>query len=556
MDIRTLSLMAAILGAGAFPGTASELSSLQQEINTACRAGKNFVTLARKEYRIPAGVKLTQVNNFTIDGNGARIVITDPRSQAFVLWRSGDITMKNLTIDYDPLPYTQGVITAVDGRELKFTVDTGYPPLTSALQLSYLHIFTPDGRHWKENCPDVYGRLRMISPAAGAFTMREDYPVRAGDRFAVNYRSPAAFDMNRCGKLIFEAITIHASPGVSFLCRYGHGDKIFRRIRIVRAAPPSGASAPRLLAGNADGINIASNRGGVSVRDCEFSYLGDDSINFHCELMPLVSRVNERAFDTVYPYRKSVTFLEEIYKPGDRVVFVRPGDYAVIGEAKIARIEASPRSGSVAPKAPDFFPVHSRMGFTAYEIEFDRPISFPEGSFFYVPASAAQGFEIVDNYFHDHRARGLRLMSSNGVIANNRFERLKSNAIALGGEFNWWREAGWCENIVVRNNKMIDIGFGTINTPDNYAPGAIATFARLDKYPGAYSGNRNLEIIGNEVRNTPGAGILLNYCNGVKVSGNKLENVLCFKDVPGRNRGFREPAPVWIQNSTNIEYDK
>lgn len=555
MNIKTLSSLAAALVAGtalcATPG-----SVLQQEVDSARRAGKSSVTLTQKEYRLPAGVNLTKFKDFTIEGNGARIVITNPRSQAFVLWNSADITIKNLTVDYDPLPYTQGVITAVDGKELKFKIDAGYPHLTPALQLDYIHIFTPDGQRWKENCTDVYGKLSMLSPDEGVFTMRRAYNVETGDRFAVNYRSPAAFDITRCGKVTFEDITIQASPGVAFLSRYGHGEELFHRVKIVRGTPPTGATAPRLLAGNADGINVASNRGGVSVRDCEFSYIGDDSINLHCELMPLVSRVGEKVVDTVYPYPKSSTFLEEVFTPGDRAIFVRSGDYSVIGEARIARIEVSPRSQAVAPRTPDFFPVHSKRGFTVYEVEFDRPVIFPEGSFFYVPASSAQGFEIVNNHFHDHRARGLRLMSSNGVVENNRFERLKSCAIALGGEFNWWREAGWCENIAIRNNKMTDIGWGSMASPDNYVPAVVATFARLDQYPGSYHGNRNLEITGNEIRNAPGAGILLNYCSGVKVSGNRIENVLVSKEVPGRDNGFKDPAPVWIQNSVNIEVEK
>mgnify|MGYP002673614753 FL=1 len=555
MKIKTLSSFVASLVAGTTL-CATSGSVLQQEVDAARRAKKNSVTLTQKEYRIPTGVNLTKFKDFTIDGNGAKIVITNPRSQAFVLWNSTDITIKNLTVDYDPLPYTQGVITAIDGKELKFTIDAGYPRLTPELQLNYIHIFTPDGRRWKENCPDVYGKLKMLSPDEGIFTMRKSYDVEIGDRFAVNYRSPAAFDINRCGKVTFEDITIQASPGVAFLSRYGHGEELFHRVKIIRGTPPTGATAPRLLAGNADGINIASNRGGVSVRDCEFSYLGDDSINLHCELMPLVSKVDEKVIDTVYPYPKSSTFLEEVYTPGDRVIFVRSGDYSVIGEAKIARIEVSPRSKAVASQTPDFFPVHSTRGFTVYEVEFDRPVNFPEGSFFYVPVSSAQGFEIVNNYFHDHRARGLRLMSSNGVVENNRFERLKSCAIALGGEFNWWREAGWCENIAIRNNKMIDIGWGSMASPDNYVPAVVATFARLDQYPGFYHGNRNLEITGNEIKNAPGAGILLNYCDGVKVSGNTIENVLLSKEVPGRDKGFKDPTPVWIQNSVNIEVQK
>lgn len=94
MKIKTLSSFVASLVAGTTL-CATSGSALQQEVDAARRAKKNSVTLTQKEYRIPTGVNLTKFKDFTIDGNGAKIVITNPRSQAFVLWNSTDITIKS-----------------------------------------------------------------------------------------------------------------------------------------------------------------------------------------------------------------------------------------------------------------------------------------------------------------------------------------------------------------------------------------------------------------------------------------------------------------------------
>lgn len=58
-------------------------------------------------------------------------------------------------------------------------------------------------------------------------------------------------------------------------------------------------------------------------------------------------------------------------------------------------------------------------------------------------------------------------MASNGVIENNRFERIKHAAITVGAEYGYWREAGWVENIQIRNNRIRDVGCNMMLQPDS-----------------------------------------------------------------------------------------
>ena len=87
-------------------------SELQKEINAQIAAGKKVVKLTRPEYRSAKTIELRKLDGVTIDGNGAKLVMTRP-VHALRLNGCRNTTVKNLTIDYDPLPFTQGVITAV-----------------------------------------------------------------------------------------------------------------------------------------------------------------------------------------------------------------------------------------------------------------------------------------------------------------------------------------------------------------------------------------------------------------------------------------------------------
>ena len=92
----------------------------------------------------------------TIDGNGARLVMTDLK-HAVRLSDCRNVTVKNLTVDYDPLPFTQGVITSVspDSRVVEFTIDKGYPDLTGPYAVARMHLFTAD------EAVVTYGKLAM-----------------------------------------------------------------------------------------------------------------------------------------------------------------------------------------------------------------------------------------------------------------------------------------------------------------------------------------------------------------------------------------------------------
>ena len=528
------------------------LADLNLVIREAVAAGKKSITLEKKVYRQKKPVKLKDISDFTIYGNGAAIMVEKNDISAFVMTCCSNVTIENLSVDYSILPFTQGVVTKVEGDKFYFVVDQGYPKLCSRFEKNYIHLFTPEGE-WKKSSADVYGKLKALSQELGVFTVRGKHAVEVNDKVAVNFRSPGAFSISRCGKLDFININVYASPGVAFHSRYGHGKMSFDGVKIIRTTPPEGATAKRLLASCADGINLATSSGGAVIKNCEFSYLGDDGINFHSELLPVARKRSANSFASIYPYGQFKTHFEEVFKKGDEMIFVRQGDYKIIARAHLESIKVSSDRENLVGLAPKFFPVRGSSGVSVYEITVKENIDVPEECFFYVPASGVSGFEITNNIFHDHRARGIRIMSGNGIIADNRFERIKGSAITLGGEFNYWREAGWCSNITIRSNVMQEIGYSSINLPTSYTPGVISTFARLDgKKFVPVPENRNLLIENNIISDSPGAAIFLYAADNVTLKNNKIEKCAVSDVIPGKNNGYKNFAPVWIQNSVNI----
>jgi hypothetical protein len=79
-------------------------------------------------YRIKRPLALKQLDGFELNGNGAQLINTT-RDSTLHISSSSHVTIRDLSIDYDPLPFTQGAITGFDKTATQITVkvDPGYP---------------------------------------------------------------------------------------------------------------------------------------------------------------------------------------------------------------------------------------------------------------------------------------------------------------------------------------------------------------------------------------------------------------------------------------------
>jgi hypothetical protein len=79
-------------------------------------------------YRIKRPIVLKQLSAIEVHGNGAQLINT-ARASTLQISDASYVTIRDLTIDYDPLPFTQGTIASFDSaaREIIVKVDPGYP---------------------------------------------------------------------------------------------------------------------------------------------------------------------------------------------------------------------------------------------------------------------------------------------------------------------------------------------------------------------------------------------------------------------------------------------
>lgn len=518
-------------------------------------------TIPAGTYRLPeGGIILRDLHDVEIDGAGVKLIASDLKASALKLTNCRNIRLRGFTIDYDPLPFTQGTVIAVNAsdRTVDFEIHKGYPELPEAYKLKHLHLFEKEGSRWKREAPDYYAKKveRLEGRRCRAYFSKDTRGferIEVGDKVALNIRRTAAVSIgDGSGGVELEDFTIHSAPGIAILVRYAEDGGIYKRVKIVPGPAPEGASEARLLSSSADALNIAYTRRGPVVEECEFSRMGDDSINLHGVVFPVLKWLDASTFLTMRPHRGED--FDQILRTGDEIRFLTDGDFHLIKSARIAKVEKTKEDSKNWIEAfhrywPSF-PPSDDFGF--FKVKLDQEMEgVPVGAYTEVPASAAENFVIKDNYFHDHRARGLRLMSGHGVVEGNRFERIKGVAISLGPQFPYWAEAGWCENIKINNNRIIDVAEGTdVCQRDSYTLGAISVSCRMgedtqnDRY---FEGNRGILIADNLISGCSVDGINVSAARDVSIRGNTIERVnLRACPEAGEKHGLKGGQPISI----------
>lgn len=532
-------------------------ADINQMISSAVKAGQKKVTLPAGTFRMNT-VELLDLEDFTLEGaagGGTTLVFSPDRGVAILIYGSKQITLRNLQIDFSPLAFTQGTVLAVDGSKLTVKIHAGYPPPARLNGLA-MHVFDPQTRLWKTGAPDFFGVKAEPGKEAGTYQISSPNPpggyIMPGDLVVFDWRSKEGIAVKLTRNLLMEDVTIFGSPSLGISGRYILGQHIFRRVKIMRGPTPAGATEPRLFSTSADGLNYALCVKGPLVEDCDFSFMGDDGINFHGMIAPVIEQESPTSLLLLRPYPGEK--IPELVAPGMEVRFLKSGNFAIQGTGEVAsftRIVKQLEPGTPGKYYP-LFRNNMKTPSEVYRLTLKNPVQVPAGSFLDIPGINSPGFIIRNSYFHDHRGRALRLMASDGLVENCRIERISQNAITIGPEYGFWREAGWVSNLTIRNNRIKDVGFGFVMTSAScYAPGAIASIVRPDQTDMEIkAGHHNLAIENNLIENSGVPGIFLNAVDGAKVSGNTLRHVATGKlDKAGAAYRLKAGKPLEVTAS-------
>jgi hypothetical protein len=284
-------------------GTAAVFASgnVQADIDQAIASGGGTVMLPAGTTRLSRGLYVASgAAAVTLQGAGtgrSTLVVTDPYQNAVTVENSSAVALRDFTIDYDPLPFTQGAIKAVaingGTQTVDVTIDRGYRTDTAWLQqdadLSELGliVFDANTRLMKPGAFAV--GIKSVSDLGGGvlrFTVNggsgdiDSGAIAAGDLVATKAWRSQAITLLQSGGTIVSGVTLNAAYGAGVF-EYGGDGGSDISITMARGARPPGATSDRLISVNRDGIHSKEVGKGATIHDSLLEHVGDDMIASH-----------------------------------------------------------------------------------------------------------------------------------------------------------------------------------------------------------------------------------------------------------------------------------
>lgn len=405
------------------------------EVSLTAGAEYHFATQGGDDGK--ATISIEDAKNLTLNGNGAQIIFDTLFHSGVVVRDSENVNLLNFSIDYNPLPYTQGQIVGIDNEQntIDIRIDEGWPGLDhemfSLARSSYgitrifeggTYKYGPTAIEFldKEEISDSLWRCHL----GGGFYSNQIEKVHIGDDFVYKANTyGCAVGILSSYNVRAEGIVFYSSPGLNF---YPFASECV----MIRDCHVMLKGYDRFVSTNADGVHARSNRGFLMIEGCSFEGMSDDGINIHSSAMSVQKVINSH---TVIVTKHTFTV-----RPGDRLVIMDRVNGRIRAEVYVIKVEDSDYTQTIT---------------------FDQDVpGISTGSHFsnadnlYNLNSCGSSFVIRNCHFKSHRCRDILLSTQYGIVENNIFENEDGWGIALFHETEAWGEGPIVRDVKIRNN--------------------------------------------------------------------------------------------------------
>lgn len=522
-------------------------------VQKALQNGEKRIVIPPGVYRLePAAGQgvlwtLRNVHDVEIIADGVTLIGTK-LTRALMLDRCRSVTLQGLTIDYDPLPFTQGAIAAVaeDKSWIDIQIHPGYP----RRPYSRIDLVDPQTRFRKKGMPFLWGtKATLRAPDTVRIALKGiGEAASPGDLASLSTGPeenlpPHAATIENCAAITLRNVTVHSAPGMGILECDGEGGNRYLNCKVVRGPRPPGATQERLLTTSWDALQSKCTRVGPLVENCIIEEAGDDSWSVQSSDYLIIK--GDGAHLTL-AFRDEWT---EGLQIGDHIRAALDGPQAQITARKIVRREAADLAPDVLEKlkaAPPYslWSVSSKC----LEITLDRDSPFPPGASVFSPDRQGNGFIFRNNKIH---SSGRVLIKAGGLIENNVLDT--AHNLTVSPEVPGDAAAG-IKNLIIRGNTIRQSGY-FCPAPWSAAAGAISITAaaappRL-RPAGVFE---NIRIENNTLEGICGPNLVVTSARGVIVRNNRFLNT---QQVKSKNTGesyhVALDSILWMKQCENVE---
>ena len=385
-------------------------------------------------------IELKNSKNIIIDGNGSEIIIHNPLKGFFSIFKSQNIIVKNLVIDYDPLPFTQGKIIAVDVKKktFDFQIDEGFPSLNNDM-------FQKANRVWgmlmdpkipgklKDGAPNYYASKDFQELEPGTFRIKMGGPrlltfMEVGDLYVHVARNNGStiFKSNMSKNITYLNNVSYTSPAGSYAAvNMEEWNIIGCEVKLKEG---------RIHSANADCMHVNGGKFGPWIENSLFEGYSDDAINMKNSKRHILKQISST----------ELIIKSKVVK-GDVLRIYNPREGKYLGTYKVLNSKS--------------------LGNSQIQVTLDKPLTetlkvgeTKKDDIAYMDNESNESFVIKNNTFRNARRYGILIQASNGLIEKNIFENLSQSAISLINGVDWG-EGFIAHNIIINQNIFNNCGY-------------------------------------------------------------------------------------------------
>lgn len=574
-------------------GVTDDAEAIQVAIDAAAKAGTGRTVL------IPAGkYYLGQVrdgrdkwsffrlnadaNKLTVEGEGPEktVLLTSGASQPFVARGCSNCVLRNFSVDWKTLNFTQGVITSVDPGEgiFEVAIDKGYAPPDAELFMARdgydpdIHVLTP-GRNtfnWREQVRiesvenlGEHWRLHVAKTDPNS-ERGKLHSQQAGNRFFIWGHLRGAWTplvtINDANNFSVENVNDYAGGGF----QGGDGSRGTLAFTNYYSGPPAGSNRLGFYGGHQ-----GHSRAAVVMTNCKWVMSNDDDVN---ELTGL-DYIHEHPAPNTLVLARSAD-----YQVGDKVSLWDYSDPIAVRVSATATItEITPLPNDEMRVVLDRDVVVKKTGRASEEKSGDDRML--GGRDRIVNLSSSGPWTMRNCTFNAAFAHPLLIKSYNGVTLENCRIYGSDMSGLESGMITFWNEGPQTCNITLRGNTFYDndgisalIGIGAYrgnstashDQTNMLIENNLFLFGgRLPVWNGVLprgvalmlSNTHTAVVRGNLFCGFPNANIAVYASDDVTIANNTFLRAN-ERDVDSNNRpereNFNERTLIWINNSQNV----
>ncbi|NQU43168.1 right-handed parallel beta-helix repeat-containing protein [bacterium] len=495
-------------------------------------------------------IQFSAAKDFEVNGYGALYILTDHYERFITMDGCSKVRILGLTMDYDPLHFTQGEILDIQGNLITLKPMRGYPrpKLGEGHYSSKSFPHEPSTMRWKPGV--TVSSVVDVSQTGDNYLLQMSTKPRdlgwvPGDYMSFYEKGiGSVVYFTQCQDLLMKDLTLHQYGGWGVSSNKGVRNT-YDGLRLTPGPKPLLATVERLRAGDYDGIDLPFAEA-PTIQNCLIEANCDDAIHIWGEMF---FALQDAKGSNVVQVCSRATSLEE----GMEIYIQTAAGKEVRRVVSMEPSTVSPEDAEAALK-PLYPKLRLYLGFLDHRVQLtlDKPVTLATGDFASAPAKGGGGLRILNNVIRNNPGRAMVIKCVDGVIEGNDVSYMGGPAVKMEVEAETYGTGGFAENVLIRNNRFTAVAAHT-TTPQSIGKAAAILLDCVGRDLMRFD---NIRIEDNTFVDCYGTNVILTDAKNVTLKGNKFVNAGRYTSQAGTEVDPTvQGAIIWTRNVSNVVLD-